>query len=208
MSNHNCSLIPSNSSYNTQIRDPTFASISTCQLQQAQQPQDRSSWSVLLLERSFKSVTSTANSGFIPFHSRPTLWLLSCDQFSSHLPPMGKAIAGERSETRLLYPPSPPHHRKIKKNIKNIKKQTQKTQVSRIWERMVRAGKGPTFPGRRSPGQLNKSWKNLKSYNPTRRRERKIIFRNQPNVARKRKHESSKTKPEGYVQATNHSVTT
>ena len=138
----------------------------------------------------------------IPFHICPTLWLLSCDQFSSHLPPMGKAIAGERSEARLLYPQCPPHHRKTekKRKKKNIKKDTGNTS-SRNWGRMWGTCKGPTSPGRRSPVAAKQKGgkKNLKSYGPTTRREKDLICRNQRTVARKRKHESSNTKPEGYV---------
>ena len=151
------------------------------------------------MERSFKSVTSAANSGFIPFHICPTLWLLSCDQFSSHLPPMGKAIAGERSEARLLYPQSPPHHRKIKIIKKDKKGNTSIT----YWGRMWGTCKGPTSPEhrRRSPWVAKqKAGKNLTRYNPKNtQREEDLISRNQPNVTHKRKHESSKTKSEGCV---------
>ena len=113
-------------------------------------------------------------------------------EFISHMPPMGKAIAGERSEARLLYPQSPPHHRKIK-----IIKETHRKHKYHVLGKNV--DPQGTYLGRMEESRVaRQGWKNLKGYNQLENTQSEdLISRNQPNATRKRKHESSKTKPEG-----------
>ena len=110
------------------------------------------------------SIKRAATSAFIVSHLPNCKTTVLRSEFISHLPPMGKAIAVERSEARLLCPQSPPHHRK-KTNIKGHRKHS-----SRNWGRMWGPCKGRSQD--RSPGVANQAGKNLKSYDPTTRREK------------------------------------